>query len=147
MEFSKSFFHNFFPPIFWCSDVGLSYSWRDSLCLQGVVFPTWDSNLGSLVLTGFFLIHLAEQVQAISCTQLVLNFNISSPRHGSGTLLNSNLVTSNLFIQQCGKICCRSGFIQNLKSLYLNPIGVKSANCGGCPERWCGSGKLLNSTS
>ena len=40
------------------------------MCLHGDVFPSWDSNLGSLVLVGFFLIHLAVQVQANSCTPL-----------------------------------------------------------------------------
>ena len=40
------------------------------MCLHEDVFPSWDSNLGSLVLMGAFLIHLATQAQAISCTPL-----------------------------------------------------------------------------
>ena len=36
------------------------------------VSPSWDSNFGSLVLIRVFLIHLAVQVQAISCTLLLL---------------------------------------------------------------------------
>ena len=42
--------------------------------LHGDVFPSWDSNLNSLVLMGVFLIHLALQVQAISCTPLSLGW-------------------------------------------------------------------------
>ena len=42
--------------------------------LHGDVFPSWDLNLSSLVcslvLMGVFLIHLAIQVQVISCTPL-----------------------------------------------------------------------------
>ena len=38
--------------------------------LHGDVFPSWDLNLSSLVLMGIFLIHVAVQVQAISCTPL-----------------------------------------------------------------------------
>ena len=34
------------------------------------VFPSWDLNLSSLVFMGVFLIHLAVQVQAISCSPL-----------------------------------------------------------------------------
>ena len=37
--------------------------------MHGDFFP-WDLNLGSLVLMGVFLIHLAVQVQAISSTPL-----------------------------------------------------------------------------
>ena len=59
--------------------------------LHGDVFPSWDLYLSSLVLMGVFLIHLAVQVQAISCTTLSQSSGItacwittweSDPPHG-----------------------------------------------------------------
>ena len=46
--------------------------------LHGDVFPSWDLNLSSLVLMGVFLIHLAVQVQAISCTPLSQSSGITA---------------------------------------------------------------------
>ena len=68
---AQIFVKQYFFPTFFCPR-----SWTFLLLegyimgLHGDVFPSWDSNLSSLVLMGVFLIHLAVQVQAISCTPL-----------------------------------------------------------------------------
>ena len=62
----------FFSSNYFCCPWSLTFLLLEGyiMGLKGDFFPSWDSNLSSLVLMGVFLIHLAVQVQAISCTPL-----------------------------------------------------------------------------